>query len=508
MVGIAIQKIILKKELDGILVPKQNYFLGEIKLKKMDRLPKLTGYHGDSGLVFITKTKKYLFVSGRDELQAKIEAKGCEVIAGSFKAFLEKQKKRLKVGYNPFLHTKPVIDAWAGHADMVEVREKMPAVSGKYYRFPEKYAGKSRKTKITEIVKKMAGDYLLITDPTDLSWLLNWRGHDMKCLPAFIAFGLLSKKGKIEIYKHPVKLVKRLRKIKGTIEADKKTLTAGFYDGIKNLMDRPSIIDEAKSIKNAVEIKNIKDTCIEEGRAVASVLSDITEGWTESRIVKELQKERKKIKAYREDSFETIAAVDSHAAMPHYAVTKKTNAVVKPNSIVLIDTGGQYVTGTMDTTRTICIGTPAKEQIRDSTLVLKGHIALAETVFPKGKTKDDLEHIARKFLQAEGKDYPHSTSHGIGYYLGVHETPLSGQKIPLQAGMVISIEPGFYVEGKYGIRHENMALVVPVGTDRLGFNILTYIPFDEKLIDEKMLTPKEKAWLNEYQTKAKKLCRK
>ena len=497
MVDLDVQKIIKTKKLDGMLLVKGNYFMGETPVCGRNIVNDLTGYNG-GGILLVTKAKKYLFVSTRDELQAKNETKGISVKLERVSGFLRTQKKKLRIGYDPLEHPKDRIEFWQQYAVMVKVNIPALPFKGKETNFPLIYAGKKSSDKIKDILKKMEGDYLLISVPTDLDWLLNKRGNANPFVPFIAAFGLLSKQGKVEIFKDLEKLKERLNAITGKIEMDPSHTSIGIEDCIKNPIRKTSIISKEKWIKNKTELQHIRQIGKVEDKVLRVCLSELKEGLTELDIVKRLQELRKKEKTYKTDSFPTIAAFGAHAAAPHYEPDEKTSIALKKSEIVLIDTGGQYLKGTTDMTTTVCFGTPTQKQKEMYTVVLKAHITFAQMLFPQGTTLRRLDPIVRHAMWQEGvMDYPHGTSHGIGFYGDVHEGSPELTDEPLKPGMILSNEPGFYQEGAFGIRIENMMEVVKKGKF-IGFKLLTHTPLDEKLIVKSMLSEKEKAWLGKY----------
>lgn len=498
MVDLDVQKIIKDNKLDGFVLSKGNYFMGETPLCGIDEVADMTGFKGDGGFLLILKSgKKYLFISPRDELQAKTETKGITILASSLSEFLKKNKN-LKIGYDPLWHPAERLKTWKKYAQMVKVLRKQRPLTSKEINVPVSFAGKSSKDKIKTVIQKMESKYLLISNPMELAWVLNKKGDANPFAPVIPAFGLLSKTGKLEIFKDIDKLNQKLRTIKEPIEVDEESLSVGILENIKNPVVKISPIALEKWIKNKTELKHIRDIAKFEDKVIRKCLVSLKVGTTEKDIVLKLQKLRKAEKTYLSDSFQTIAAVGKNAAIIHYEVTKESNTKLKNNTMLLIDTGGQYHKGTTDITTTVFFGNrPTQRQKEMYTAILKGHIALAETVFPEGATLRRLDAIARTPLWKKGKDYPHGTSHSIGFFGDVHEGYGRFANTPLKEGMVLSNEPGYYEEGAFGIRIENMMEVVRKGKF-LGFKLLTHTPLDPKLILEKELTPDEKIWLKDY----------
>jgi Xaa-Pro aminopeptidase len=276
-----------------------------------------------------------------------------------------------------------------------------------------------------------------------------------------------------------------------------------------------------KAIKNPVELDGMRAAHRRDGAALTQFLAWLDRHWETDRL-SELDAERKLAtfreanNNYRGPSFDTIAGAGEHGAVVHYRATDQSNAPLKPGHLFLLDSGGQYLDGTTDVTRTVALGTPLAEMRDRFTRVLKGHIALASIRFPEGTTGSELDVLARQHLWALGLDYGHGTGHGVGCYLGVHEGPQAisrRNKVPLKPGMIVSNEPGFYKEGHYGIRIENLQAVVEVIglTDAhkkiLGFETLTLAPLDRKLIDLALLTDAEKKWIDAYHLRIRQVLR-
>jgi Xaa-Pro aminopeptidase len=301
---------------------------------------------------------------------------------------------------------------------------------------------------------------------------------------------------------------------KGAVQIDPKTCPQAFLQKFAQLQIieavDPCLL--SKAIKNSAEIDSIKAAHNIDGRALTVFLTwlknemrDTRYEITELEAAQKLEEFRKQNPEYIAPSFTTISGFGSNGAIVHYSVSRETNKKFTPNNLFLLDSGGQYcgkkACGTTDVTRTIAIGQPSAEMRHDYTLVLKGHIAVATAEFaPSPENGADLDKLARQFLRAEGKDYDHGTGHGVGHFLSVHEGPCGispRTKTPLAAGMVVSNEPGYYKAGEYGIRIENLVLVVARG-DKLGFETLTKAPFDEGLIEWEILTDSEKHWIKAY----------
>jgi Xaa-Pro aminopeptidase len=400
----------------------------------------------------------------------------------------------------------------------------------------EKYAGKSRKEKLKEIFKNNDADYIILTNAESVNWLLNIRGHDLPNTPVCLCYAIISKKLEVDLYFKNYAPFLPPTLLRGKARWGVEKPFADFFADIKKLKNKKiSICEKSASfaviknlekaggkiintpdptinlrgIKNKTEIQNIKKAHILDGVALTKFFFWLENSLSEKNSVDEIKIAEKLIelrsqyKNFVFPSFDTIAGFKENGAIIHYRATEKTNKIIAGNGLLLIDSGGQYFEGTTDVTRTISIGKPSKEQVENFTLVLKGHINIANIKILKGTSGNQIDILARQFLWDKGLDYKHGTGHGVGYFLNVHEGPhgiSKYNKTPLEAGMVISNEPGFYKEGAYGIRIENLVLTKQSKfTDFLEFETLTKVFIDKNLIDVKMLEVKEIKWLNDYQ---------
>ena len=377
----------------------------------------------------------------------------------------------------------------------------------------------------------------MLTLPDSIAWLLNVRGSDIARTPVPLAFAILHAGGRVELFTDPAKADDALRAhlgpdvaimapeafgpgldaLRGRVAVDRASAPAWVSDRIaatgaaEVVWERdPCILP--KACKTEAEIAGARAAHLRDGAAMAEFLAwlDLTApegGLTEIDVVKKLEATRAATGQLRDISFETICGAGPDGAIVHYRVTEATNRPVRPGELLLVDSGGQYADGTTDITRTVPVGPVPPEAVRPFTLVLKGLIAMSRLRWPEGLAGRDIDAVARTALWRAGMDYDHGTGHGIGSYLGVHEGPQSLSRRglePLLPGMILSIEPGYYREGAFGIRIENLAVVrppeVPEGGDRpmLGFETLTLAPIDRRLVDRGLLEPDERAWLDAY----------
>ena len=411
------------------------------------------------------------------------------------------------------------------------------------YEHELKYAGKSRSEKIKLVREEMAkqgADYQLVTTLDEIAWLFNLRGSDVDYNPVFLAYALVSQDVTV-MFVDDRKLSPELKEKLGKnsiriepYESVNKYLTALpagsniLYTASKTAhhtwlsipplckkTDAPGIPAILKACKDEHEIKNIRNALLKDGVALVKFFRWLEDNIgkkeiTEVSLAEKLTEFRSQQEGFVGNSFATIAGYKDHGAIIHYSATPESAYSIKPKGLLLLDSGGQYVDGTTDITRTICLGKPTDEQILDYTLVLKGLIKLSMAYFPEGTKGFHLDALARFPLWQHGKNYGHGTGHGVGYFLNVHEgpqgiTPNPAVNSPLKEGMLQSNEPGFYPEGKYGIRLENLIVVIPhIETEYgkfLQFETLTLFPLDMKLIDLDLLSDDEKGWLNRYHNK-------
>jgi Xaa-Pro aminopeptidase len=406
-----------------------------------------------------------------------------------------------------------------------------------------RYAGEEVADKLLRVgaeLAKDAADTLVVSDPHAVSWLFNIRGSDVPHTPVVLAFAIVPKEGRPTIF---VDLRKLGNEIRSRLEevadvrpnAAFEREVAAFGQERRAVRLDPATCPEAiarlvtenggrvlrggdpiapmKAIKNAVEIDGARSAQLRDGIAVTRFLAwfdrAVTRGeLTEIEAVEALESFRRETGSLKDISFPTIAGAGPNGAIVHYRVTRATNRRIGMNDLFLIDSGGQYEDGTTDITRTVAVGLPSAEMRRNFTLVLKGHIAIAQAVFPDGTTGAQLDSLARQFLWRAGLDFDHGTGHGVGSYLSVHEGPARIAKLgaaPLKRGMILSNEPGYYRAGAYGIRIENLVLVTeapPVpGAERPlnAFETLTLAPIDARLVEPAMLTADERAWFDAYQ---------
>ena len=553
---------------DGIVIPRSDEHMGEYVPPSAERLKWLTGFTGSAGLAVLSGASAALFVDGRYVLQA-----GTQIDKGTFEVLqipdnepadwlAAKVKKGGGVGFDPWLHTS----AWvvrtrqmlAKHGvrlkplssnpiDHVWGRQCPPAPLGPVTIHPLKFAGKATEQKITELqttLKEAGEDAAVLTMPDSIAWAFNIRGSDVQHNPTPLAFAVLHAATKPELFIDKRKLSPEVRKylsgisrlrepaeLKERIDALKKahkrvriddTSAAYWFRQrvgatsklIANATD-PCLLPKAR--KNKAEIAGARTAHERDGVAMARFLAWLDREAPSGRVdeigaVTHLEGLRAETQALKEISFDTISGSGAHGAIVHYRVTAATNRKLRSGELFLVDSGAQYEDGTTDVTRTIAIGPPTQEMRERFTLVLKGHIAISTARFPKATAGAHLDAFARRALWQQGLDFDHGTGHGVGSYLSVHEGPQGLSKrsyVPLEPGMIVSNEPGYYKPGHYGIRIENLLIVTDAeaiaGGDRkmMGFETLTLVPIDLRLVEAKLLTSDEVAWLNAYHARVR-----
>ncbi|ENC6709973.1 aminopeptidase P family protein [Vibrio harveyi] len=559
----AIREWLAQHNIDALLVPHEDEYLGEYVPAHNERLHWLTGFTGSAGAAVITKDKAAIFVDGRYTVQVtkQVPADLFEYRHLIEEPALDWIKDHLangaSVAIDPRMHNSAWLDmAQAKLTGALELKildsnpidelwhdRPAPVVSDVRLMATEAVgqSSESKRQEIAELVKKAGADSAVITALDSICWLLNVRGLDVSRLPVLLSHAILHSDSSVEYFldparlpavfdahvgsgvtvHHPEALQARLETLTGkNVLVDPATSNAWFKLVLQNA--GASVVSKAdpclmpKAAKNAVEIAGMKACHIRDGVAMSKFLS-----WLDAEVVAgNLHDEATladKLEAFRSEdptlmdlSFDTISAAGGNAAMCHYNHENQPEpGKLELNTLYLVDSGGQYLDGTTDITRTIAIGQPSQEMIKQFTLALKGHIGVARARFPKGTRGYQIDTLARQHLWAEGYDYDHGTGHGVGHFLSVHEGPASISKkqidVPLTEGMVLSNEPGYYRADAFGIRIENLELVVETPTNGdfpvLSFESLTRCPIDKRNINVDMLTRPELAWLNDYHQK-------
>lgn len=540
-----LQKSIAKSKFNHFLITRNNMFLGQDILPEENIIQKLTGFSGSAGILLITPFHAWLFVDGRYELQAAREVNPQEVsvVCQTQDTLISWLKKETV----PFSKSSIGCDSRCLSIQKFETfRRELPEIkldAGKHKLFTpllstrkasvfehdEEYAGESREEKLNHVLAYLKSNFLngiFIGSADSVSWLLNLRSRCLPDTPVMRAMALVDYLGNVTLFADNLDFgnlqlpctIQPLKNISKTLAAFKKQKLAADMDFTPqlvadiaaknniNLIFRPDICQSLKAVKNPVELGGIEKAHQRDGAAVCKFLCWFEKnrtGLSELDVVAKLKEFRQQQENFFSDSFDTIAGFGANGAIVHYRPEPNTNLKLEDGSLLLLDSGAQYYDGTTDITRTIAVGIPSPEMIEHFTHTLKAHIALNTAIFPEGTPGRNLDALARRELWNIGLNYNHGTGHGVGCFLNVHEGPISissrGSNTPLLAGMVTSIEPGCYFEGKYGIRIENLVKVTPaVYPGMLKFENLTLVPIDKRLINKYLLNEGEADWLNRY----------
>jgi Xaa-Pro aminopeptidase len=566
---LALVRELKSRRLKAFLVPHSDQHQNEFLPPSEERLAWLTGFTGSAGVAIVTDKGSALFVDGRYILQApkQVDTSLFEVLqipeAKPSDWLKETLVKGNAVGYDPALHTIKEIDRLTKTLGPAGIRlmpvddnpiDKLwgaarpkPPAAGIIHHSIE-FSGKTSSEKIAQVqaaLKEDEQDAVLLTAPDSICWLLNIRGGDIKHTPVALAFAIVPKDGRPILFIDPAKVganirgtlesvadiagpemlddaLKLLAEEKSKVRLDPNSAAMRFAqlletNGAKYVAgDDPCTLP--KATKTKAEIDGARAAHLRDAAAMVRFLAWIDEVGETGRVDEvsaaiKLEEFRRQSGQLKDISFDTISASGPHGAVVHYRPTNASKRVLDKNSLYLIDSGGQYVDGTTDITRTVAVGKPTAEMKRHYGLVLKAHIGIATARFPKGTRGQDLDPFARRPLWEAGVDFDHGTGHGVGSYLSVHEGPQRLSRLgteELKPGMILSNEPGYYRAGEYGIRLENLILVTPLakiaGGERemMGFETLTLVPFDRRLIDPKQFEPWELAWLNDYHARVRR----
>ncbi len=547
----ALRQAMAIEGVDAFLVPLADVYQGEYVAPRDARLAWLTGFTGSAGFAAVLADVAGVFIDGRYRLQVRDQVADVftpvhwpEVkLAGWLN---EQMPDGGVMGYDPWLHT--ISEIRSSEKSLANTGITLRAMDNlidplwtdqpdaprqPFTAYPIENAGESHADKRARLSAEISDGCTLLTQPDSIAWLLNIRGTDTERNPVPQAFALLHHDGAVTLYALPGKadgitdhfgphvsvvdqtiFADHLTQQSGPIRVDPKTCP----QAVKTLLgdkvvegSDPCALPKAR--KNPTEIAGSRAAHMRDGAAMVQFLAWLDAeapkgGLTEIDVVKRLESFRRDTNALRDISFETISGAGPNGAIVHYRVTEATNRAVNVGELLLVDSGGQYIDGTTDITRTITIGTPPEDAIASYTAVLRGMVNLSRTRFPKGHAGRDLDAIARQPLWDMGRDFDHGTGHGVGAYLSVHEGPQGISRrntVPLEPGMILSNEPGYYREGAFGIRIENLIVVeaaddLPTADDRemYQFETLTFVPFDRRLIDVGQLTDAERGWIDAY----------
>lgn len=555
----ALRAVLAAEGLAGFIVPRADVHQGEYVAARDERLQWLTGFTGSAGFAIALMDVAGVFIDGRYRTQVK-----GQVDLGHFTpvpwpevtpaAWLRETLAAGVVGFDPWLHTADEIAkleaGLEGHGVSLRAVENMvdriwadqpgPPM-GQAFVHPDEIAGETsaaKRARLAEGLRKAGQSAAVITLPDSLCWLLNIRGADVPRNPVLHGFAILHDDGRVTLFAEATKFnegvrahlgehvtlrpvaafVPALHTLQGPVRVDKGTAPLAVSLELEDAAiavvwgDDPCRLP--KACKNASEIKGMREAHLRDGAAMVEFLCWLDArlpkgGMTEIDVVKGLEGFRRATNALHDISFDTICGAGPNGAIMHYRVTEESNRAVEANSLLLVDSGAQYLDGTTDITRTVAVGDPGDYARECYTRVLQGTIAISRVRWPKGLAGRDLDPLARAPLWLAGQDFNHGTGHGVGAFLSVHEGPQRLSRIsevPLEPGMILSNEPGYYREGEFGIRLENLIVVEPApqlpgGDDerqQLRFETLTFVPFDRRLVVGAMLSPGERDWLNAY----------
>ena len=564
-----LRRLMKRRRVQAYLVPSSDPHQSEYVPACWKRRQFMTGFTGSAGDAVVTLSKAGLWTDSRYYLQAdrELEGSGFELFkwgqpgVPSWKEWLSRE---LRAGETLGLDPRLICHGDYNELEKLfadrglklksiarnlvdEIWNQRPAPPrGNVVLHPNKYAGESVGSKLSRLRKRLAeegAEAHVLTQLDSIAWLFNIRGSDVEFNPVVIAYavitakearlfidrdkvpgktkGALSRDAVLGDYDDFQAQLGKLGEQKNRVWVDEASASRWVVDGLRGakLIFKASPVPFSKAVKNEAEVEGARRAHVRDGAAMVKFLSWIGEavpkgGISELSAAKKLEELRGRQPFYRGLSFETISSGGAHGAVVHYAVSPETDAPLEPKGLYLVDSGSQYADATTDITRTICLGEPTDEQRDRFTRVLKGVIALSTAVFPEGTMGPQLDILARRALWDAGLNYGHGTGHGIGAYLGVHEGPQSiaparGFLVPLRPGMILSIEPGFYKDGEFGVRTENLALVVRDEERSTGalpfyaFETLTLCPIDARLIKKELLTAEEVGWINDYHARVR-----
>lgn len=549
-----------KAGIAAVVIPQTDAHLGEYIASHWQVRRWLSGFTGSAGSLVVTLSEALLWTDSRYFIQAALQLDGTgiklmkEGIPGTptiTQWLVTNLVKGQTVGIDGFLFSATEADAMGAvlakhdlkldtHFAPIDTiwtdRPGLPA--DPVFLHDVKYAGRDAADKMKQVLTQtleQGATSIIITDLTDVAWTLNIRSSDVSCTPVATSFLYLAETGGV-LFINPAKIddevkaylaannveVAPYESVVGYLENLPATATvlvepsrvaARLRDALgARAVSGASPVALLKAVKNSVQIQGIRRAMESDGAALVGAFMEIErrnatgESLTELDVADILTEYRSKQPEYFEPSFDTIAGYGPHGAIVHYSATEESSVRIEPHGLLLIDSGAQYKYGTTDITRTICMGTPTPDERHDFTLVMKGHIALAQAIYPEGTRGGQLDALARQFLWKEGLSYLHGTGHGVGHFLSVHEGPqsirLNDVPYALQPGMMTSNEPGLYREGVHGIRCENLVLTVPAFTTEMGnffrFETMTLFPFDLSLFDTAIMTDAEIDWVNGY----------
>jgi Xaa-Pro aminopeptidase len=552
----ALRAQLATQALDGFVVPLTDEHMSEYVGSYAQRLAWLTGFEGSAGSAVVLPAEAAIFVDGRYTLQVRdqVDAKHWSYQSVPETSVAQWLKANApdgaRIGYDPWLHTRgwvkaarealatrgaELVPVEANPVDAIWTDRPQPSAA-RLVVHPDSLAGKGSADKRADIAKWLTEngyDAVVLAALDSIAWTFNIRGQDVARTPVALAFAIVRADGTADLYVDPGKVddavrahlgeavrlhpredfARALASAEGKVAVDPERSVAAIFEALgDHAAEAKDPVFLPKAIKNEAEIAGTRAAHHRDGAALTRFLHwlsiEVPKGGLDELTASDrLEAFRAETGQLRDLSFDTISGAGPNGAVVHYRSSPKTNRPLEPGILYLVDSGGQYPDGTTDVTRAVAIGTPTDEMRDRFTRVLKGHIAIASAVFPKGTRGSQLDAFARQFLWSAGLDYAHGTGHGVGSYLGVHEGPQriasTGNDEPLQPGMIVSDEPGYYKTGAYGIRIENLVLVTAIeiaGAEKemMGFETLTLAPMDRSLVDLALMTPAEIAWLDAY----------
>jgi Xaa-Pro aminopeptidase len=551
----ALREALRREGISGFLVPRADAHQGEYVAARDERLQWLTGFTGSAGFCVVLPQVAGVFIDGRYRVQVKAQVDLAhftpvpwpEVTAG---AWIRENLSEGILGFDPWLHTAEEIAkleaALAGTGVILRAgrnfvdaiwADQPSAPLGRAFVHGDALAGETSAAKRARLGAELARagqSAAVLTLPDSLCWLLNIRGADVPKNPIVQGFAVLYADGRVTLFaeaakfdeglrahmgasvtlRPPAAFVPALHSLQGPVRVDRGTAPLAVSQELSEAGVEVAWGDDPcrlpKACKTAAEIEGMRVAHLRDGAAVSEFLAWLERqpagSLSEIDVVTALEGFRRATNALHDISFDTISGAGPNGAIMHYRVTRETNRPVRNNELLLVDSGAQYLDGTTDITRTIAIGDPGEEARQCYTRVLQGMIAISRVRFPKGLAGRDLDPLARYPLWLAGQDFDHGTGHGVGAFLSVHEGPQRISKlseVPLLPGMILSNEPGYYREGAFGIRLENLIVVQEapaLGDNRaqLSFETLTFVPFDRRLIVTALLAPGERDWLDAY----------
>lgn len=561
----ALRRELSARGVDGFVVPLTDEHMSEYVGEYARRLAWLTGFQGSAGTAVVLPTDAAIFVDGRYTLQLReqvdLDLWSCQsILTTNIDQWIRSRARaQARIGYDPWLHTIGWITSFRAKLALAQIElvamdtnpidavwpdQPRPSDAPVFVQ-DERFAGKSVEQKLQLVAKwlnEKGADATILSALDSIAWTFNIRGSDVQRTPVALAYAVVYRDSTAELFIAPEKLSPEVRQHLGPavrchprstfcghlrllankrVAVDPERAVAAIFEcahaaGVTVLECRDATLLH-KAVKNPVEIAGQRSAHARDGAALSRFLFWLEVkgpqgGVTEMSAAAELQRFRESTGCLHDLSFNTISGFGPNSAIVHYGVSEKTNRTLAPGSLYLVDSGGQYLDGTTDVTRTVAIGLPTGEMQHRFTRVLKGHILLATSKFPVGTRGGQLDALARKYLWDVGLDYAHGTGHGVGSFLSVHEgphriinpqAPVGGGDEPLIPGMIVSNEPGYYKAGEYGIRIENLMLVVECPIEfaeqpMLGFEILTLAPLDRTLIERTLLTAEERGWIESY----------